>query len=210
MQALVDKIIHDINNKVWSIDLDRNLKLILNSIKHGEIKVNAYRHKLDFICIESTIFCNTEYKFRIHIWDKAITLSNEFHNHRYEFTSYIFLGSLINNVAIFQRNKNGKFLRFLVSYLKNSSKRVVLKTRYNLLKIIVENQKQNSFYSSDRESFHSSTCLHTPSISIFCISLKDNKKSATLFADLTESEYYKPIKLTENEVYEAIEKNYPE
>lgn len=210
MQALVDKIINNITKKVWDINLDSNLKLILSSIKDKEIEVNAYRHKLDFICIESPIFFNTEYKFRIHIWDKSVTSITEFHNHRYEFISYIFLGSLINNVANFKRNVNGKFSRFLVVYLKKSSKRMILKTKYDLEKITVENQNQNSFYSSNRKTFHSSTCTYTPSVSIFCISLKDNKKRAILFADLTKNEYYKPIKLTERELYDTIDKIYPE
>jgi hypothetical protein len=94
---------------------------------------------------------------RLHIWDQTLQKQDselEIHNHIFNMTSLILVGSLINqNYEINESNNDGGFL-YEVNYVDHNS--VLKKVKNNISIRLIESKKikTNEFYSLKESIFH--------------------------------------------------------
>src|SRR5438128_2423681 len=92
---------------------------ILEDIGDKKISCKAYRHKLGFICIEpeqNNLHLNLNKAMRYHIWDNNSFFEDDYHNHRYNFMSYVLCGSIINEIVHLSKKNNGSFDHSIIEY----------------------------------------------------------------------------------------------
>jgi hypothetical protein len=151
---------------------------LLHDISEGKISYTAFRHKLEFICLEVSDLQSTDSVIRFHIWDREISADQEYHNHRYDFKSYVLLGSLLNEIASVVEDPKGEFAHVVVRYDGITSERVPSQKRFSVNEIKSFIMKEGDFYELNCNDFHRSLCVTIPTVTVFAMDLSAQKDTA--------------------------------
>lgn len=94
---------------------------------------------------------------RLHIWDRTLQKQNselEIHNHIFNMTSLILVGSLINENYEIKEVDGGKGFLYEVTYVEDNS--ILRKVKNNIFLKLKESKKilTNEFYSLNESIFH--------------------------------------------------------
>ena len=94
---------------------------------------------------------------RLHIWDRTLQKQNselEIHNHIFNMTSLILVGSLINENYEIKEVDRGRGFLYEVNYVENNS--VLKKVKNNIFLKLTDSKKilTNEFYSLNESIFH--------------------------------------------------------
>ncbi len=100
--------IHPHNKEMSVEDLAEALKKIIQDPEqHRLIGERSYNHDNGFSKI--VLHTHDGYKVRIHIFSNGLMGVENFHNHRWAFTSLVIAGTLNFDVATVQENEDGEF-----------------------------------------------------------------------------------------------------
>lgn len=151
----ITKLLSEITNKELGEYLE---EILLNESKISEIARNSYIHQLGFE--KYNLIPTNESRtlgLRLHYWQKysMTPFKGEIHDHLHNFTSKVFLGSLIHNFYKIEssRKKYSQF-EYILNQRSNVSKQVF--TGYNGVQII-ETMKvnQGETYTLSNDTLHS-------------------------------------------------------
>lgn len=209
-----EKILQYINNKEL-IELIRNI--INQESEINKIAKQSYRHSNGFDKI-LLIDKRPHYALRLHIWNPINSRNGHIHNHEWDLTGKVLLGSYKWELYEFEDNTNKDgFYHYRCIYNDKYREHCMSnEKRVNLRKFFEINMAQNSFYNlkssvchkiTMTKEFSATLMLHGSTINQDIIVISENK----LTEDINKSySYYsvEELKILLSDLVKSMENKY--